>query len=52
MLISKVEADEKLIQQVNELKLDLQSQKHLSKNSCFLSATVETGVQTEDMMLL
>ena len=53
MLISKVEADEKLIQQVNELKLDLQSQKHLSKNGCFLSAvTVETGVQTEDMMLL
>jgi len=44
MLISKVEADEKLIEQVNELKLSLKSTTPTAETS----TKVETGVQTED----
>jgi len=43
MLISKVEADEKLIEQVNELKLSLRT------TPAEASTKVETGVQTEDL---
>ena len=45
MLISKVEADEKLIEQVNELKLSLKTTTPINNSTVAETSTkIETGV--------